>query len=96
MDLVDCLISEFETCLDYFEQYQAERFKPYPYINTMKLRNERAEDAIDNDEFLTSLHRTLSGWWRLGRAGYPSINLSVCFVNTKNRFGVLSSLKLKP
>lgn len=68
MDPVECLISEFENCLDYFEQHQNEGFESH--LQTMKLRNVlgNAGDAIDNDEFLKSLRMTLSDWG-LRRAG---------------------------
>ncbi|MFZ0887524.1 MAG: hypothetical protein WA005_03660 [Candidatus Binataceae bacterium] len=62
MDPVECLLSEFENCLDYCEQHQYTGFESH--LRTMTLRNvlANAGDAIDNDEFLTSLHKTLSDW----------------------------------
>jgi len=80
MDPVKCLISEFEDCLGYFERNQAEKSKPGPYIQAMKLREKfaNAGGAIDDDDFLTSLRDVLSGWWRLRRAELLPLNEFKC------------------
>ena len=64
---IDGLCTNFETYLDFLGDLKKNPFKPAQWdihIKTIRMRKQLAtvEEAIDSDEFLIQVHRTLASW----------------------------------
>jgi hypothetical protein len=72
MSLVDFLIADFASCLEYFVKETPFLDSRYNfYLATMEKRSAfpGVADAINSDEFLTNVRQSLMGFFRLARAG---------------------------
>src|SRR2546426_11342715 len=66
---IDCLIGDFPDCLDYFAEQTLLDSRYNRYLATVELRKRfvSAVDAIQSDEFLESLHDTMSKFFGFER-----------------------------
>src|SRR6266849_7535504 len=72
MSIVDFLIADFASCLDYFVKktpFLDSRYNFYLATIEKRLAFSGVADAVNSDEFLADVHETLMGFFRLARAG---------------------------